>query len=158
MTIRLTDWYRARSLRERRLLMLMAAIAVPLLVWLLLVVPLERAYDNALQRHLQAVDRNARVKALAASGAAGTARQRSAVPDVQLFLTDSALQRGLTAVAQAGEAPGTASVTIASAPAPVALEWLRELEQQGFRISDLRIAPAGNGAVAVTASISGGAQ
>ena len=158
MTVWLNDWYRARSQRERRLLQLMAAFAVPLLIWLLIAVPLDRAYDEALQRHLQAVDRNARVKALAARGGAGGAGQPAAVPDLPLFLTDSALQRGLTAVAQAGPAPATASVSIASGPAPIALEWLRGLEQQGLRITDVRITPAGGGAVAVTANISGRAQ
>ena len=46
MIVDLRQWYGARSVREQRLLQLMAAIAIPLLVWLLLVVALGNAYDT----------------------------------------------------------------------------------------------------------------
>jgi len=153
--VEIRQWYAARTLRERLLLQLMAAIAIPLLLWLLLVRPLSNAYDDALRRQLEAADRNGRVKLLAERGAMGEARVPGAVPDLGLFLTDSARQRGITAEAQAGSAPGSAVISIASSTAPMALEWLRSLEEQGYRVSDVRIAPTGPGAVSATATISG---
>ena len=114
MIVRLRDWYLARTVREQRLLQLMAALAVPLLIWLVLVMPLGNAYDDALRRQLEAVDRNGRVKALAARASAGGARVPAAVPDLALFIADSARQRGITAEVQAGSAPGSAVITIAS--------------------------------------------
>lgn len=158
MIVIVREWYNARSERERRLLLLMAAILVPLLIWLLLVMPLGRAYDDALRSHLQAVDRNGRVKALAArtSGSKGTVPP--AVPDLALFLGDNARQRGITAEARAGSAPGSAVISIASSAAPTALDWLRGLEASGYRLSDVRIAPSGAGAVTVTATVSGAPQ
>lgn len=158
MIIQFKEWYRARSSREQRLLQLMAAIVVPLLVWLLLIRPLTAAYDDALQRHLQAVDRNGRVKALAARASGGTASIPTAVPDLALFLNDSARQRGITTEARVGPAPGSAIISIASSSAPTALDWLRGLEAEGYRVSDVRIAPTGAGAVAVTATVSGTAR
>jgi general secretion pathway protein M len=90
VSVEIKQWYAARSPRERRLLLMMAAIAAPLLVWLLLVAPLGNAYDEALQRHLQAVDRNGRVKALAARAAGGDVKAPVTVQDLALFLGDSA--------------------------------------------------------------------
>lgn len=158
MIVHFREWYAARSRRERRLLQLMAAIVIPLLVWLLLVGPLGNAYDNALQRHLQAVDRNGRVKALAARVSGGEASVPAAVPDLALFLSDNARQRGITAEGRAASAPGSAVISIASSSAPTALEWLRGLEADGYRVSDVHVAPTGGGAVSVTATVSGRAQ
>jgi len=148
-------WYGARSRREQRLLQLMAAIVIPLLAWLLVVRPLSNAYDNALQRHAQAVDRNGRVKALAARASGAEANVPAAVPDLALFLSDSARQRGMKAEGRAASAPGSAVISIASSSAPTAFEWLRGLEADGYRVSDLRIAPSNGDAVAVTATVSG---
>lgn len=155
--VKFRDWYGARSRREQRLLLLMTAIVIPLLIWLLLVMPLSTAYDDALQRHLQAVDRNGRVKALAARSSGGAATAPASVPDLALFLGDSARQRGITAETRAAS-PGSAVISIASSAAPLALDWLRGLEAAGYRVSDVRIAPTGAGAVTVTATVSGTAQ
>lgn len=158
MIVRFKEWYGARSLREQRLLQLMAAIVIPMLIWLLLVMPLSNAYDDALQRQLQAVDRNGRIKALAARVSGGEATVPAAVPDLALFLNDRARQRGITTEARPGPAPGSAAISIASSAAPIALDWLRGLEADGYRVSDVRIAPTGGGSVAVTATVSKTAQ
>ena len=158
MIVRFREWYGARSLRERRLLQLMAAIAVPLLIWVLVAVPLGRAYDDALQRHLQAVDRNGGVKALAERSSGSASNAPAAVPDLALFLSDSARQRGIAAEGRSGPAAGSAVIDMASISAPTALEWLRGLEADGYRVSEVRMSPTGGGAVAVTATVSGPTQ
>lgn len=158
MIVRLRHWYLARTARERRLVQVMAAIAIPLLVWLLLVRPLGNLYQDALQQQLEAVDRNGRVKALAERAGDGPATVPAAVPDLALFVIDSARQRGISAEARAGTAPGSAAVSIASAPAPIALDWLRGLESQGYVLSDVRVTPAGSGAVAISATLAGPAR
>ncbi len=157
MIVMLRQFYGARSKREQRLLLLMAAIVIPLLLWLLLVRPLNAAYDDALQRHLQAVDRNGRVKALAARASGGAPVVPAAVPDLAVFLSDSARQRGIAAEARSAS-PGFAAVSIASSAAPGALDWLRGLEVSGYRVSDVRISPTGGGSVAVAATVSGAAR
>jgi general secretion pathway protein M len=150
------DWFGQRSQRERRMLLVMLAIGLPLLVWLALVVPMDRAYDRALERQLEAVDRHARILALAERAKAAPARRLPQIADLALFLTDNARQAGLIATPSAAPQPGSSLVTIASASAPAALEWLRQLEAAGHAVSDVRIAPGANGSVAVTATIGGG--
>lgn len=156
MIVVVRDWYGQRSLREQRMLVVMLTIALPLLLWLGLVVPIERAYDRALERQLEAVDRHARILSLADRAKGAPARRPVQVADLGLFLTDNARQAGLTAAPSAAPTPGSSLVTIASASAPAALEWLRQLEAAGYSVSDVRIAPAANGTVAVTATIGGG--
>ncbi|HET9398332.1 MAG TPA: type II secretion system protein GspM [Sphingomicrobium sp.] len=158
MIVQFRSWYGARSVREQRLLQLMTAIAIPLLIWLLLVRPLSNAYDKAVQSHLQAVDRNGRVKALAERASGGKANAPAPVPDLPLFLSDRARQRGIAAEGRPGSAPGSAVISIASSSAPSAFEWLRGLEADGYRLNDVRVAPTGGGAVSVTATVYGPAR
>ena len=156
MIVTVRDWYGARSQREQRMLLAMAAIGLPLLLWLALIVPLDRAYDRALERQLDAVDRHSRILGLAKRAKGSPAIRPAQVADLGLFLADNARQAGLTALSSAAPQPGSSIVTIAAANAPAALEWLRALEAQGYAISDMRIAPAANGTVTVTATIGGG--
>ena len=156
MIVVVRDWYGQRSPREQRMLLVMAAIGLPLLLWLALIVPINRAYDRALERQLEAVDRHSRILGLAERAKSAPALRPAPVADLGLFLTDSARQAGLTVAPSAAPTPGSSLVTIAAASAPAALEWLRQLETSGYVVSDVSIAPAADGSVAVTATIGGG--
>lgn len=154
MILGVREWYGTRSTREQRLILLMVGIALPLLAWLLLVQPLSRAYDAALDRHLLSIDRNARVRALAESArSVSSASTGPAAQDLGMLVTESAGRAGLAIASNAGAGAGTANVTIAQAPSTAAMQWLRELETRGVRIEELRIAPAGQGLVSVTARL-----
>ncbi len=153
MTIR--QWYVSRSLRERRLILIMLGIALPLLVWLLVVLPLSRAYDEALERHLEAVDRNGRVRALAEPNR----EERPAVPvlaggpDLSLIIAESATQAGLTLDSNTAAGPDAVSISIAQARPTAAVQWLRDFELRGIRVEDLRMAPGADGTVSLTARL-----
>lgn len=154
MIVRVTLWYGGRSTREQRLILLMLVIALPLLAWLLVVQPLGRAYDAALDRHLQSVDRNGRVRALAEGARTGvTAAAAAPAQDLGMLVTESAGRAGLAVAANESSGAGLADVTIAQAPAAVAMQWLRELETGGVSIEELRMAPAGQGLVSVSARL-----
>ncbi len=153
MIVTVRTWYGERSLRERRMLLAMAAIALPLLLWLALILPIERAYRHALERQLEAVDRHARIASLAERAKGSRATVPPPVADLPLYLIDSARQAGLTAVPSGAPVAGAAGVTIAAANASAALGWLSALEAQGYAVSDVRIAPGANRQVAVTATI-----
>lgn len=144
--IRVIDhWLAARTARERRLLAAMAAILLPLLMYALIVSPMSNAYRDSLQEHLVAVDRNARVKALAE--AAGDARPAVApnAPDLALYLIDNARQRGIEAN---GEGNSTRARISVQRVAPSAiLSWLNGLENAGYAVESLRIASVGDGSV-----------
>lgn len=138
-------WYGERSIRERQMILAMAAIAVPLLIYLLLVAPVTAAYRASLQEHLAAVDRNGRVKALTERGSAAPDTTRAIVTDLPLWLADSARQAGLTATAQ-GSAE-RATVTIDRASASALFGWIATLEAAGYALDDIRIAPIPSGGV-----------
>jgi general secretion pathway protein M len=155
MIVIVRQWYVARSSRERRLILLMLAIAVPLLAWLLVVMPLGKAYDEALDRHLEAVDRNGRVRALAE--ARDSPRPQAAAvaggPELPLVIAEAATQAGLTVDSNSVAGPDDMTVSIAQARPAAAVQWLRDFELRGIRVEDLRMTPSADGTVAVTARL-----
>lgn len=155
MIVTVREWYVSRSVRERRLILLMLALALPLLAWLLVVLPLSKAYNSALERHLEAVDRNGRVRALAdPSRTARPAVARAlAGPDLPLVVADAAAQAGLTLDSNSAAGPDAVTVTIAQARPTAAVQWLRDFELRGIRVEDLRMTPGTDGTVSVTARL-----
>ena len=152
MILVIRQWYLARSERERRLIVAMLAIAFPLLAWLLFVMPLSRAYDEALERNLAAGDRNGRIRALASAGAAPG--RGAPEGDLALLVTDSAGQAGLTLDSNAPAGPDAVAVTVAQASPIAVSQWLIGIEAQGLRLDDLRLVPAGPGGVSLSVRIS----
>ncbi len=155
MIVTVRQWYESRSLRERRLLLLMLAIAVPSLAWLLVVAPLNNAYDSALDRHLEAVDRSGRIRALADPA---RVTRSAAVPatggaELALVVTEAATQAGLTLDSTSAAGPDTVTIAIAQARPTAAVQWLRDFELRGIRVENLRMTPAADGTVAVTARL-----
>ena len=160
MTEQLRDWFFARSVRERRLILLMLVIAVILLAWLLVIRPLGNGYDRALERHLEAVDRNGRVRALA-EGARAPRQALAAAPagvDLGLIVAEAATRSGLTLDSNSPAGPNAVTVTIAQMSAATAVQWLREFELQGISVEDVRMAPAGDGTVSMTARLARSAR
>jgi general secretion pathway protein M len=156
MIVRVTEWYAARSLREQRLLAAMLVIALPLFLWLLVIVPLNRAYDSALERHLAAVDRSGRVRALAEVGNAS--RAGAAVPggDITLVVAERAARAGLTLASNSAAGAGQVQISVASAKATAITGWLAGLERDGLTLDDVRIAPTGDGNVSLSARVGRG--
>lgn len=154
MIVVIREWYSARSLRERRLLVIMLAVAVPLLVWLAVVQPISRAYQAALDRHLQAVDRHGRIRALVEGPRTEPVRTRAPGGDLALIVTDSAAQAGITLDSNSPAGPDSVSISDTQAAATAVTSWLGALEAQGVRIEELRITPSGADSVSMTARLS----
>lgn len=154
MIVRVREWYTQRTSRERRMLIAMVALAVPLLAWLAVIRPLDIAYEEALERHLEAVDRHGRVAALADRVTSQPSRP-TAPRDVELqFIVSEAA--GLAGVSLADVTPSGAdavAVTAADARAPAASEWIRSLEARGLVVEELRMAPTAEGGVNVSARL-----
>jgi len=159
MIIRVRDWYGSRSLRERRLLLLMSAVALPLLIWLLVVRPVANAYDAALERNLAAVDLNGRVRALAEGGTARPITNVGAPgSDIALIIAERAAQSGLVLDSNSAAGPNEVTISIGAASTIAATQWLAQLERDGFAVNDLSMAPTPDGNVAVTARLVRGAR
>lgn len=154
MIVAIREYYSARTQREQRLILLMLMIAVPLLVALVIVMPLSRAYDRALEQHLEAIDRNGRVRQIAELAKHRPAAAPAASgADLSLIVAESASRAGLTLDSNAAAGGNAVAVTIGAAPAPLAVQWLREFETRGVVVDDLRLTPAANGNVAVSARL-----
>lgn len=155
MILSLRHWFAGRSPRERWMIVLMLAIAVPVLAWLLVLRPLNSAYDAALQRHLEAVDRNGRVRMLAEVARKQPASSPVVAPiaDIGLVVAEAATQSGLTLDGNNPAGPNSVSVSASQGSALQALQWLRDVEARGLVVQEWRITPNGTGTVSLTARI-----
>lgn len=147
------DWFLARSRREQHLLLLMAAIGVPLLAWLIVIRPIDRAYDSALGDQLQAVDRNGRVKMLAALPKAASPAALAPGSDLTLIVAGSAGEAGIALETNTATGPSTVTVSVGASSPTALAQWLRVLEGRGLRVEELRLTPAGPGTATLTARI-----
>lgn len=147
-------WFAARSQREKRLLVLMAAVALPTLAWLF-VIPLQAAYESALQEQLEAVDRNGRVRALAEGARARPAaeRQPQAAADLALVVTESAAQAGIPLEIHSPAGPNAVTVQVGNANATAVIQWLGDLETRGISVEELRMTPSADRTVAMSARL-----
>jgi general secretion pathway protein M len=154
MIVIVREWLGQRSVRERRMLLAMAAIAVPLLVWLLIIRPLSAAYDDALEQHLDAVDRNGRVRSLidTANARPDITTRFAPIADIGLVVTEMAGQSGLT-VETSPQGNDRVGIAIAQAPAAGVMRWFADLEARGLVVDEWRLSPAGDGSVAVTGQV-----
>ncbi len=92
MIVTIRHWYAARSGREQTLLLALLAIAVVLVAWLLVILPLRAAYASALEKNLAATDRHGRILALTEAARKAPPRPPVALPssDMTLVVGDSA--------------------------------------------------------------------
>jgi general secretion pathway protein M len=130
-------WWRARSPREQRLLIVMIALAALLLGWLLVVRPLGDALDAAKTRHGEAV------VALAEARARSEARSRNAdVPRPALpvdgLIGQSAGEAGFTGARITAQGPARASVALEAARPQALFGWVAGLERRGLVVERLR--------------------
>ena len=149
----LTSWFRGRSAREQRMLLVMLTVAAPVLLWLLVWRPLTGALDAARERHAEAVERHGRVQA-AAAALKGAGRPVAAPPgDLASYVGQAASNSGLSLTAADAQGPNRTAVTIASGDPRAMIGWLRGFEQQGLVVRELRMAPATGGSASLTAVV-----
>lgn len=132
-------WWRDRTPREQRLLIVMAALMILLLVWLMLVRPLGDALDSAQRRHAAAVVALAQAQSRAELGRSGESARAAAPVPVEGFLARTAAQAGFVDARIAGRGPEAAVVTIASARPPALFAWVGLMENRGLSVRSLRI-------------------
>lgn len=129
-------WWRERSVREQRLLLVMLALLAVTILWLGIYRPLQLGLSSARERHQEAVIRlgevRAQTEALRGSRAAGPS---GALADL---VTRSAAEAGFANATVAPQGDRRLSVSIPSArPGPV-LSWIAGLEAQGVIVERLQ--------------------
>lgn len=159
MTALLTarDWFLSRSSRERWLLALMLAIAVPLFAWVAVYRPVMAALETAKERHVTAVRNHGLVLARIAQ-IDGASRPSASAPagegaTLALQVTAAAAQAGVTLGSNEPRGADSAVVTLAPAPPTAALRWLRQLEGSGAIVRELTITPQNDSNVVVGATL-----
>lgn len=142
----------AMSARDRRILLLGAAITLPLLGWALAWQPLEAARETARTAHAETAAQHAEVRALAgqvasrAKSGGGAAGAQSPLTAVETVARDQRLLEQL----KRREADGANGVRLVleHAPADALMRLLERLDQQhGLRVVQAQIDPAGPGRV-----------
>ena len=153
MTDRFRLWFAERSLREKRLLIVMVALAAVTLVWALIIRPVNDGLSNARERHADAVillaDTQARVKAVSA-----IVQQHPAAIAAPLDTTirDRANEAGFALTSVTADGPNRVQIAIATARPGALFGWIAQLESAGIIVDSL--ATADNGDKTVSAQIS----
>lgn len=154
------DWFLARSLRERWLLALMLAVAVPLLAWATVYRPLISALETAKERHVVAVRMHglvlARVAQIEGASRPAVADPASSGASLPLRITAAAAQAGVSLATNEPRGATSAVVTLAPAAPMAAIRWLRQLEGEGIIVRELTITPQADTTVLVAATLTGG--
>lgn len=160
MTEKLKNWWSGLSLRERWLVGVAGALALGVLIWGL-ARPAVAAFIDLESRHRAAIEREGRVKAKAQLLARRPAKSVATAVETQAidqYLAQSAGEIGLTLDRNEARGAGQATIAIATAKAPVLIDWLASLEAQGFVVDQMTITPAADGTVGLTAELRKGGR
>lgn len=157
MIARIRSWWVGLTPRERWLVGIAASLGTAVLAWLI-ALGLATALADARTAHAAAVDRAAaiaaRVDAIEAAQQRPAARTSgTGAASVDLFLAQSAAERGFTLSRNEPQGGTGATIAIANARAPALLAWLSALEDAGLIASEVSIRPNADGTVALTATV-----
>lgn len=139
----LGTWWRTRTLREQRLLLVMAALLLAVLAWLAVIRPLADARAAAEARHDHAVVALGLARAQAEAIAAAAASPAAVDAPLDTMIANAAAEAGLpvTRVDRAG--PSQAIALLPNVRPQAFFAWLAKLESRGLRVERLSLTPAG---------------
>lgn len=144
----LRTWFNGRSLRERRMILVMLALLAVAIVWGLLILPVRNGLSSTRERYTDSVVRLGEAEAGLRAVKAIQRRRSGSVP---LPLADTVRSRaeaaGFTLANLDPEANDRVRVSIATAKAGALMAWLAGLEDQGVLVDGLTISPNGGGTV-----------
>lgn len=139
----LRAWFAARSLRERRLLLVAAALAVVTLIWGGIVLPVRDGLSSARERHAAAVERLGttidRVERLGRVG-----RRPALGSDLVALIRAQADEAGFALATVDAEGPDRVRATIQSARPGALAGWLARLEQRGLLVDSATLTDHGD--------------
>lgn len=133
------SWWRLRSEREQRLLIVMFVLLGIVLAWLLVIRPLGDTLEAAKRRHAEAVTALAEAKARTQT-ARPTRGVRSQPPSGPLdrFISRTATEAGFAGARVAGRGGGQVTIAIDAARPQAFFAWVRQMEEQGLVVDSLR--------------------
>lgn len=151
----LTGWYQGRSLREKRLLLVMVALFALTIVWAGIIRPVRDGLASTRERHASAVVRLGQVqRQVAAVKAIQRGRPRSLEGPLADAVRARADEAGF-ALASLEPDGDRVRVAIATAKPGALLGWLAGLEADGLLVDASTINGNGDGTVAATLTLKG---
>ncbi len=145
----LRAWFSSRSLREKRLLLVMAALMALTVIWAGIIRPVGDGLSTSRERYSGAVDRLAatevRVEAVRGAQARRPPPLTGTLADV---VRGAAQNAGFTLAGLDEPAAGEVHVTIQSARPAALSGWLARLEQSGVLVDSARLTDNGDRTVA----------
>lgn len=143
-------WFAERSLREKRLLLVMAALLVLTLAWFLVVRPLGDALASERQRHGDAVLRLGETAArVAAIREAQRLRPRPLTGSFADAVRARADAAGFAIASLDEDGPDRVRVGIAGARPAALVPWLARLEANGILVDTATLTDKGDRSVGV---------
>ena len=150
----LRTWFEGRSLRERRLLLVMGALAVLTLIWAAVIRPVGDGLSSARERHASAVTRlgetEATVALLRAAQRSRPAPLTGALADIVRVQADMA-GFSLTSLDQDGA--DRVRIAIPSVRPGALTAWLAKLERGGILVDSVTMTDKGDRTVSVTMTL-----
>jgi general secretion pathway protein M len=161
VTFTRSTWWTARSVRERRLLVLLAVLLTLALLWVAVIRPLMDARAAADARLNAAVTELARARAEAAAvtqqAAAAPAGDQVPLP-IDAFLRQSGAEQGFTNIVVACDRPERATISIAQVRPPAFFGWIAQLEARGLVVEALSARTNADQTIAVEAVLRAGGR
>lgn len=146
----LRTWFAGRSLRERRLLLVMAALALVTLVWAGIIIPVRDGLSSARERHQAAAVRlgetQAAIDSIKTIRALRTPPLAGALPDV---VRAEAEQAGFALESLDPQGTQRVRTTIRSARPGALTAWLARLERIGILVDTATLRDNGDRTVGV---------
>ncbi len=152
MIERFSLWFAERSLREKRMLIVMAALLVLTLIWAAIIRPVSDGMSSARERHADAVIRlaetQARVKAVT------LLQQQHPAPittPLDTIIRDRANEAGFALASVTADGPNRVQISIGTARPGALVGWIAQLEAAGILVESL--ATSDNGDKTVSAQM-----
>lgn len=149
------NWWRARNLRERRLLATAGALLALVLVWFLAIRPLmdARATSEARLRAATTALAEARADAAALRPSGGG---EAAPTPLAPFVTQSATEQGFTNITVTGDQANRVSIASPQVRPAAFFGWIGQLEARGIVVDSLTAGANADRTIAVQAVLRAG--
>ena len=152
-------WWASRTIREQRLLLVMAAGLTLTLLWLAVIRPLSDALADARARHTRAITAEAEARGIAdAIAAAGRNRPARLDVPVRIFVPETAAAAGFTVQRAEPFEPDGVSMVIGSARPAAFFAWLAGLQSRGLVVEALTATPNPDRTLSVQFTVRSGSR
>lgn len=145
-------WFAERSLREKRMLVVMAVLLAVTLIWAAIIRPVSDGLSSARERHADAVIRLAETQARVKAVAALQQQHPAAITTpLDAIIRDRANEAGFALSSVTADGPNRVQISIGTARPGALVGWIAQLEAAGILVDSL--ATSDNGDKTVSAQM-----